>query len=100
MNQFEMSFIHNDVHIMNPTLSEDGRFPVSPSHYGFTIESTGGGSSVWVKHTDKGILVLGDNKGDCTHNLEDGFIMSLFDGAEDYGTFGNCLAIIDSKEMA
>jgi hypothetical protein len=100
MNQFDMSFIFNDVHIMNPTLSEDGRFSVSPAHYGFTIEQTGGGSTVWVKHTEKGVLVLGDNKGDCTHNLDDGFTMCLFDGSDSEGTFGKLLGIIDSEEMA
>ena len=73
MNQFEMSFIHNDVHIMNPTLSEDGRFPVSPSHYGFSIESTGGGSSAWVKYLDDGVLVLTNEDG-ISHNLDDGFL--------------------------
>jgi hypothetical protein len=100
MNQFDMSFVFNDVHIMNPTLSEDGRFSVLPEHYGFTIEETGGGSTVWVKHTDKGVLVLGDSKGNCTHNLDDGFVMCLFDGSESEGTFGKCLGIIDSKDMA
>jgi hypothetical protein len=98
MNQFDMSFIHNGVHIMNPTMSEDGRFSVSPKHYGFSIESTGGGSSAWVKYLDKGVLVLCSE--DCSHNLDDGFMMGFYDGSEDEGTWGNCLGIIDSKEMA
>lgn len=45
MNNFDMSFLFDGVHIMNPTLSEDGRFSVSPKHYGFSIEGTGGGCS-------------------------------------------------------
>ena len=99
MNQFDISFIHNDVHITNPTLSEDGRFSVSPKHYGFSIESTGGGSLAWVKYLDDGVLVLTDEDG-ISHNLDNGFMMGFYDGSEDEGTWGNCLGIIESKEMA
>lgn len=100
MNQFDMSFVHNGIHIMNPTLSEDGRESVSPEHYGFSIEQTGGGSTAWVKYLENGhVLVLGDSKGKCTHDLDDGFVMGLFDGSEDYGTFGNCLGMLEADEI-
>jgi hypothetical protein len=99
MNPFDTSFIHNGVHIMNPTLSEDGRFSVSPSHYGFSIESTGGGSTAWVKYLDNGVLVITD-KGGCSHKIEDEFMLGFYDGSEDEGTWGNCLAIIDSEESS
>jgi hypothetical protein len=36
-------FSFNDVEILNPTISECGRFNVSPEYYGFTIWQTGGG---------------------------------------------------------
>jgi hypothetical protein len=99
MNQFDMSFMHNDIHIMNPTLSEDGRESVAPSHYGFGIEQTGGGATAWVKYLDNGVLVLTDEVG-LSHNLDNGFMMGFYDGSEDEGTWGNCLGIIESKEMA
>jgi hypothetical protein len=99
MNQFEMSFIFNDVHIMNPTMSEDGRFSVSPAHYGFTIESTGGGSTAWAKYLDDGrVLVLTDESG-CSHKLDEGMMMGLYDGDENEGTWGNCLGIIQGSEI-
>ena len=98
MNQFDMSFIFNGVHIMNPTMSEDGRFSVSPEHYGFKIEGTGGGSTAWVKHTDKGVLVLTDESG-CSHKLDDSLMMGLYDGDENEGTWGNCLGILQGDEI-
>jgi hypothetical protein len=99
MNQFEMSFIFNDVHIMNPTLSEDGRFSVSPAHYGFTIESTGGGSTAWVKRLDDGNVLVLTDEGGCSHNLDESLMMGLYDGDENEGTWGNCLGIIQGDEI-
>jgi hypothetical protein len=78
MNQFDMSFIFNDVHITNPTMSEDGRFSVSPEHYGFTIESTGGGCSAWSKHLDSGQVLVLTDEGGCSHKLDEGMMMGLF----------------------
>lgn len=99
MNQFDMSFVFNDVHIMNPTLSEDGRFSVSPAHYGFTIESTGGGCSAWVKYLANGqVLVLTGESG-CSHNLDESMMMGLYDGNENEGTWGNCLGILQGDEI-
>jgi hypothetical protein len=98
MNQFEMSFVHNGVHIMNPTLSEDGRFSVLPSHYGFGIEQTGGGSTAWVKYLDNGVLVLTNENG-ISHNLENGFVMGFYDGDENEGTWGNCLGILEADKI-
>lgn len=37
------AFSHNGTEIENPTISECGRFHVSPEYYGFTIWQTGGG---------------------------------------------------------
>lgn len=99
MNQFDMSFVFNDVHIMNPTMSEDGRFSVSPKHYGFTIEGTGGGCSAWVKRLDNGnFLVLTDESG-CSHKLDDSLMIGLYDGDENEGTWGNCLGTIQGSEI-
>lgn len=94
MNPFDMSFIHNGVHITNPTLSEDGREIVSPEYYGFSIEGTGGGHSAWVKYVDGVAIVLGDMSGS-THKLIDEFMMGFYDGDENEGTWGNCLGICD-----
>jgi hypothetical protein len=99
MNPFDMSFVFNDVHITNPTMSEDGRFSVSPKHYGFGIEGTGGGCSAWSKHLDDGkVLVLTDSEG-LSHNLGDNFLMGLYDGDEREGTWGNCLGTIEQKDI-
>jgi hypothetical protein len=99
MNPFDMSFVFNDVHITNPTMSEDGRFSVSPKHYGFGIESTGGGCTAWSKRLDNGQVLVLTDEGGCTHKLEDGFLMGLYDGDENEGTWGNCLGTIESKEL-
>jgi hypothetical protein len=99
MNQFEMSFIFNDVHIMNPTMSEDGRFSVSPAHYGFTIESTGGSSTAWVKRLDDGNVLVLTDEGGCSHNLDESLMMGLYDGDENEGTWGNCLGTIQGDEI-
>jgi hypothetical protein len=98
MNATEKSFMFNDTHITNPTLSEDGRDSVSPSHYGFIVESTGGGSSAWVKYFTNGVIVLTNDDG-VSHELGDNFMMGFYDGSEDDGTWGNTLAIIEEKEI-
>jgi hypothetical protein len=90
------SFMHNGIHITNPTLSEDGREVVSPSHYDFTIESTGGGCTAWVKRSEDGVLVVTDDSG-LSHNLKDNIMLGLYDGSEDEGSFGHCLAFADLK---
>ena len=41
--QTPFGFSFNDVEILNPTISECGRFHVSPEYYGFKIWETGGG---------------------------------------------------------
>jgi len=57
-------------------MSEDGRFSVSPKHYGFSIESTGGGSTAWAKYLDNGVLVLTNTEG-YSHDLSNGFLYGL-----------------------
>ena len=99
MNQFDMSFIFDGVHIMNPTLSEDGRFSVSPAHYGFTIEGTGGGCTAWVKHLEDGNVLVLTDEGGCSHNLDESLMMGLYDGDENEGTWGNCLGTIQGDEI-
>lgn len=38
-------FVHDDIEIDNPIISECGRFSANPEQYGFKITSTGGGCS-------------------------------------------------------
>lgn len=87
-------FLFNGTWITNPTLSEDGREIVSPKYYGFSIEGTGGGHTAWAKYVDNMVIVLGDMSGS-SHNLTDDFMMGFYDGDENEGTWGNCLAIYD-----
>ena len=78
------SFMHNGVAVRNPTVSDCGRFEVSPEVYGFYVESTGGGATAWVKEFDNGFLVIDDY--DCNHVLGEGgspMLMCFYDGSAD-----------------
>lgn len=90
-------FKHNDIYIVDPTMSECGRFSVSPAYYGFEIDNQAGGFTAWIKRIDKGILVLGDTRGH-SHNVENGYIYALFDDTTDYGNYGNLIEIISMRE--
>jgi hypothetical protein len=99
MIDFEnMSFTDNHMAIQNPTVSECGRWSVSPDTYGFEVEGTGGGCTAWVKKFDNGIVVL--TNGHLSHNLGkvgDGFVMCFYDGKEDGDTdvWGNRICCTD-----
>ena len=80
----DMSFTHQGTAITNPTLSECGRFQVSPEEYGFTIQHTGGGCTAWQKQVGSNWVVLTDC--DCSHELGgvgSAFMMGFYDGDED-----------------
>ena len=80
----DMSFTHEGSAITNPTLSECGRFLVSPEYYGFTIMHTGGGCTAWQKQVGTNWVVLTDC--DCSHNLGgvgSAFMMGFYDGNEE-----------------
>jgi len=90
----DMTFTHEGHAISNPTLSECGRFQVSPEYYGFTIMGTGGGCSAWQKQVGKNWVVLSD---ECTHKLGDignVFMMGFYDGSED-DLWGNNIGAVD-----
>lgn len=68
-------FEHNGHAITNPTMSECGRFSVSPAYYGFTVWHTGGSCTAWrLELADERYLLLTDSDGGCgsTHQFEDG----------------------------
>jgi hypothetical protein len=91
------SFTHDHTAIVNPTLSDCGRFVVSPKTYGFYVEYTGGGCTAWVKKFDNGYLVISDY--DVSHNLGEAgspMLMCFYDGSED-DMWGNNLACYDLK---
>lgn len=80
----DFSFTHEGHAITNPTLSECGRFEVSPEYYGFTIMHTGGGCTAWQKQVGNNWVVLTDC--DCSHNLGgtgSAFVMGFYDGNEE-----------------
>lgn len=59
-----MSFIHNDMQIRNPLLSECGRFAVDPKEYGFEGWHMGGGSIGLRKELEGGrYMLLTDSDG-------------------------------------
>ena len=89
----DMSFTHDGHAITNPTLSECGRFEVSPEYYGFTIQYTGGGCTAWGKEVGNNWVVLTDC--DCSHKLGatgSAFMIGFYDGNEDAGIWGEELA--------
>jgi hypothetical protein len=92
-----MYFTHDGTAITNPTLSECGRFTVSPEVYGFSVEHTGGGCTAWQKRVNNGWVVLTD--AGCSHNIwEVGspMLMGFYDNAEDgENMWGNEVACTD-----
>ena len=68
-------FEHRGHAIHNPTMSECGRFAVSPKEYGFSIYHTGGGCTAWrLDLPDRRYLLLTDSEGGAgsTHLFKDG----------------------------
>ena len=90
----DFSFTHEGSAITNPTLSECGRFIVSPEEYGFTVEWTGGGCTAWNKLVGNTWVVLTDCN--CSHELGgvgSAFMMGFYDNAEDgENLWGNLIA--------
>lgn len=93
----DMSFTHEGTAITNPSLSECGRFTVSPEDYGFSVIHTGGGCTAWQKRVINGWVVVTD--GDCSHELGkvgDSMLMGFYDNAEDgENMWGNAVKHID-----
>lgn len=76
-------FSHNGVEIENPTLSECGRFNISPEYYGFTIWQTGGGCTAHGREFNldgQNVIMLITN-GDLCHVTDDAthFVVGLYD---------------------
>lgn len=69
--QTPFGFSFNDVEILNPTISECGRFHVSPEYYGFKIWDTGGGCTAHAQEFDfegqKVILMITDKDLELVH---------------------------------
>lgn len=77
------AFSHNGMQIDNPTISECGRFNVSPEYYGFTIWETGGGCTAHGREfvlEGRKVLMLITN-GDLCHvtNEDTNFVIGLYD---------------------
>jgi hypothetical protein len=98
-NPKDMSFTYKGTAITNPTLSECGRFTVSPEEYGFSVEHTGGGCTAWQKKLRNGWVVITD--GDVSHELGkvgDSMMMGFYDGSEKEDAeclWGNHIAHVD-----
>lgn len=61
-----LAFVHNDMEIRNPMMSECGRFMVDPQTYGFDLYHTGGGCMALRKMLPCGeyFLLTDDSGGD------------------------------------
>jgi len=89
----DFSFTHEGSAITNPTLSECGRFLVSPEEYGFNVTWTGGGCSAWEKRVGDKWVVITD--GDCSHELGgvgSSFMMGFYDGNDEETSWGEMIA--------
>jgi len=78
-------FEHGGYAIHNPTMSECGRFAVSPEYYGFALYHTGGSNTAWEKTlTDGRYLLLTDSEGGAgsTHEFKQGdpIMLGLYEG--------------------
>jgi hypothetical protein len=78
-------FEHNGHAIHNPTMSECGRFEVSPTFYGFELWHTGGSNTAWRKELSDGrYLLLTDSEGGAgsTHAFKQGepVLLGLYEG--------------------
>ena len=62
MKRFE-GFEHEDIHVTNPTMSECGRFVISPEDYGFRVAQTGAGRTAWTRRISGGHIALTDLTG-------------------------------------
>lgn len=59
-----LAFVHEDMEIRNPMLSECGRFDVDPKYYGFEEYETGGHCLALIKTLENGdYLLLTDEDG-------------------------------------
>jgi len=78
-------FEHGGHAIHNPTMSECGRFAVTPDYYGFTLYHTGGSNTAWMKpHADGRYFLLTDSEGGAgsTHEFAQGdaILLGLYEG--------------------
>ena len=77
----KVSFEFDGFEIENPTMSECGRFSVSPEYYGFEVYGTGGPCSAWRKVREDGFVLLltdwDDQRGGWTHEFKDGDTVML-----------------------
>jgi hypothetical protein len=84
-----VSFEFNGCEIENPTMSECGRFSVSPEYYGFEVCGTGGPCTAWRKVREDGLVLMltdwDDQRGGWTHEFADGdtVMLSLMPSDED-----------------
>ena len=90
MKRFE-GFEHEDMQITNPTVSECGRFTLSPEKYGFHIAQTGGGRTAWLRRIPGGRHVALTDRSGTTSQLGkdcDPFLLSVYrDGERDAEVF-------------
>lgn len=94
----DCSFTFEGTAITNPTVSDCGRFTVSPADYGFTVAHTGGGCTAWEKKLFNGYVVITD--GNLSHELGEvgsSMMMGFYDGAEEDAEtlWGNMLKVVD-----
>lgn len=78
-------FEHGGHAVHNPTMSECGRFVVSPEYYGFSVYHTGGSNTAWrLELPDRRYLLLTDSEGGAgsTHEFEQGdaIMLGLYEG--------------------
>jgi hypothetical protein len=78
-----MVYFEHDGHaVHNPTMSECGRFSVSPEYYGFAVYHTGGGCTAWRRELPDGrYMLLTDVEDGLTHVFSDGeaILLGLYD---------------------
>jgi hypothetical protein len=85
----KVSFEFNGCEIENPTMSECGRFSVSPEYYGFEVYGTGGPCTAWRKTREDGLVLMltdwDDQRGGWTHEFKDGdtIMLALMPSDED-----------------
>lgn len=75
----EFGFEHEGTWVVNPTVSECGRFVVTPDYYGFNIGDTGGGCTAWMRDVEPDMYMMVTAEDDADHKYGKRFAIGLYD---------------------
>lgn len=90
-----LAFVHNDMQIRNPMMSECGRFGVDPKDYGFDEYHTGGGCMALRKMLPCGEYFLLTDADGCNIPLAEEWATALYGRYYRDGTPAIIITLVD-----